>query len=332
MRPRHVLITGGSRGIGLAIAQLFAKNKYRCTLISRSEDDLKKALATLTPLPSSSASSSSSPPSSTDSSSSTPSSSKQLSNHHHAYIPASISTPDFWSTSTTSLPSYLPKPPRKEPNHPSHIDVLVNCAGITQASLFTRTSAEDLDAILATNLTSVMLGTRFLLRNGYLRKSITASRAVVVEEEEGGGGGGVGTGTETGGGHAGVTQEQGKATAPPTQTQTQTTPAIINIASLLGTHGGHGAVVYAASKAGLLGFTRALASEYASHGVRVNAVVPGYVDTGMTKDLNNTQLSQRIPLGRFAHPHEIAAAALFLAQNEYAHNCVVNLDGGLSAI
>jgi len=60
-------------------------------------------------------------------------------------------------------------------------------------------------------------------------------------------------------------------------------PVIINVSSLLGLHGGYGAVAYAAAKAGVLGFTRALATEYATHKVRVNAIVPGYVDTDMTK-------------------------------------------------
>jgi 3-oxoacyl-[acyl-carrier protein] reductase len=82
----------------------------------------------------------------------------------------------------------------------------------------------------------------------------------------------------------------------------------------------------------VLGFTRALAAEYASHWVRVNAIVPGYVTSDMTKDLDSETLRQRIPLGRFGTPEEIAQAALFLAQNEYAHNCVLNLDGGLSAV
>lgn len=63
------------------------------------------------------------------------------------------------------------------------------------------------------------------------------------------------------------------------------TPSIINVSSLLGVSGGHGAVVYAASKAGVLGFTRALAAEYVQHGVRVNAIVPGYVESDMTKGM-----------------------------------------------
>ena len=121
------------------------------------------------------------------------------------------------------------------------------------------------------------------------------------------------------------------------------------MASLLGVSGGYGAVACAASKAGVLGFTRALAGEYVGHGVRVNAIVPGYVESDMTKgrfssallcagvvadeiDLNTSQLRERIPLKRFGTPEEIAHAALFLAENQYAHNCVLNLDGGLSAV
>ena len=112
-------------------------------------------------------------------------------------------------------------------------------------------------------------------------------------------------------------------------------------------------MAYAASKAGVLGFTRALAAEYVGHGVRVNAIVPGYVESDMTKgkllflcslsllywvvtnvglDLNASQLQERIPLKRFGKPEEIAHAAVFLAENQYAHNCVLNLDGGLSAV
>jgi NAD(P)-dependent dehydrogenase (short-subunit alcohol dehydrogenase family) len=180
-----------------------------------------------------------------------------------------------------------------------------------------------IEEIINTNLTSMMLGTRFLLRNGYLRAPKTAK---ANEEKEG------------------------------EKREKEFSPVIINVSSLLGVKGGYGAVAYAASKAGVQGFTRALATEYASHKVRVNAVVPGYVETEMTKgmcvgvfkahfcagwelanericlDLNNSELQQRIPLGRFGKPEEIAHAALFLAENEYAHNCIVNLDGGLSAV
>jgi NAD(P)-dependent dehydrogenase (short-subunit alcohol dehydrogenase family) len=72
-------------------------------------------------------------------------------------------------------------------------------------------------------------------------------------------------------------------------------PVIINVSSLLGLQGGYGAVAYAASKAGVLGFTRALATEYASHKVRVNAIVPGYVETDMTKGTQVMTLLKKEP-------------------------------------
>tara|TARA_R110002003_G_scaffold56_3_gene5063 strand:+ start:13177 stop:13719 length:543 start_codon:yes stop_codon:yes gene_type:complete len=180
--------------------------------------------------------------------------------------------------------------------------VLVNCAGITQSALFLKTVDEDINEIVATNLTAMMIGTRFLLRQGYLR----GKRGGGKKRAEGG-----------------KQQEQ---------EQEGGSPVIINVASLLGLSGGYGAVAYAASKAGVLGFTRALAAEYASHGVRVNALVPGYVASAMTASLDAETLERRIPLGRFGMVEEIADAALFLARNEYAHNCVLNLDGGLSAV
>lgn len=68
-------------------------------------------------------------------------------------------------------------------------------------------------------------------------------------------------------------------------------PVIINISSLLGTKGGAGAVAYAASKAGVLGFTRALAAEQGAAGLRVNAIVPGYVETDMTDGKPTTSQS-----------------------------------------
>jgi NAD(P)-dependent dehydrogenase (short-subunit alcohol dehydrogenase family) len=232
-RPRHVLVTGGSRGIGLAIAQLFAKNTYRCTLVSRSEPDLKAAVSSLHPLPTQ-PSTSSSP----DISPNTP--------YQHGYIAGDISQGiQFWSSQPSQpFGAHLPKPDRQlSSTHPSRIDVVVNCAGITQAKLFSTLDEATMEQIMTTNLTSLMHGTKFLLRNGYLRGSSSKN------------------------------EDQGF------------TPTIINVASLLGLQGGYGAVAYAASKAGVLGFTRALATEYASHKVRVNAIVPGYVGTDMTKGM-----------------------------------------------
>ncbi|KFZ11211.1 hypothetical protein V502_07663 [Pseudogymnoascus sp. VKM F-4520 (FW-2644)] len=110
---------------------------------------------------------------------------------------------------------------------------------------------------------------------------------------------------------------------------------IINIASLLGVKGGRGSSVYAASKAGILGFTRALAAEAGPSGVRVNAVVPGYIETEMTSGMDPAlfeSTKNAIPLQRFGTAEEVADAAFFLAANQYANNCTLNLDGGLSAV
>ncbi|OAA57444.1 3-oxoacyl-acyl carrier protein reductase [Niveomyces insectorum RCEF 264] len=98
---------------------------------------------------------------------------------------------------------------------------------------------------------------------------------------------------------------------------------IINVSSLLAVRGGYGATVYAASKAGVVGLTRALAEEGGARRIRANVVVPGYIQTDM--------IANRIPLKRFGSPDEVADAVAFLAKNEYANNCVLNLDGGLSA-
>ncbi|KAE9380195.1 NAD(P)-binding protein [Stipitochalara longipes BDJ] len=110
---------------------------------------------------------------------------------------------------------------------------------------------------------------------------------------------------------------------------------IINVASLLGLKGGKGSAAYAASKAGVIGLTRALASELGEKNVRVNVLVPGYIETEMTDAMTPEARSEAvnsIPLKRFGQSTEIADAAIFLATNQYANNCVLNLDGGLSAI
>ncbi|MCX8091844.1 MAG: 3-oxoacyl-[acyl-carrier-protein] reductase [Verrucomicrobiae bacterium] len=109
---------------------------------------------------------------------------------------------------------------------------------------------------------------------------------------------------------------------------------IINIASVVGLIGNAGQCNYAASKAGLIGFTRAAAREFASRGVTVNAIAPGFIETDMTAAVNETvraELLKRIPLGRFGQAEEIAAAALFLAgpSGAYITGQVLVVDGGM---
>ncbi|TQV95042.1 3-ketoacyl-(acyl-carrier-protein) reductase [Cordyceps javanica] len=158
------------------------------------------------------------------------------------------------------------------------VDVLVNCAGISQTTFLKRTPDEELERIVDTNLLATMLVCK----------------------------------------HA----------------RMQPHGCIINVSSLMATHGGFGATAYAASKAGLIGFTRALCRELAPRSIRVNALLPGWVDSDMWQNLK-PELQQAYlkdtPLGRVADPAEVADAAVFLAANQFANNCILNLDGGLSA-
>ena len=109
---------------------------------------------------------------------------------------------------------------------------------------------------------------------------------------------------------------------------------IISISSVVGQSGNPGQANYAASKAGLIGFTKALAREVASRGITVNVVSPGMIETDMTGGLDATvrkTLATEIPIGRFGTPADVAAAVCFLASDEAAYitGQVLSVNGGM---
>ena len=162
------------------------------------------------------------------------------------------------------------------------VDILVNCAGITRDKTMKRMQAEQWDAVISTNLSSVFYVTRPLWE-GMLERGFGR---------------------------------------------------VINIASVNGQRGQFGQTNYSAAKAGMHGFTMALAQEGAAKGITVNTVSPGYVETAMTaamrEDVRDAIVSG-IPLGRMGKPEEIAATVAFLAADEQAYITGANVpvNGGL---
>lgn len=109
---------------------------------------------------------------------------------------------------------------------------------------------------------------------------------------------------------------------------------IINITSVVGIIGNAGQGNYSASKAGVIGFTKSMAKELASRGIRVNAIAPGFIQTDMTESLNDEikeTMLNAIPLNSFGSPKDIANLVIFLASenSDYITGQVINVDGGM---
>ncbi len=161
------------------------------------------------------------------------------------------------------------------------IDVLVNNAGITRDRTLAKMSAEEWDAVIATNLSSV-----FRVSSRVLPHMVQAGYG-----------------------------------------------RIINISSVIGIHGNFGQANYAAAKAGIIGFTKSAALEFARKGITVNAVAPGFIETemiaAMPEDVR-TKIRERVPMQRFGRPEEVADLVAFLAAHgDYITGQAITIDGGL---
>ncbi len=160
--------------------------------------------------------------------------------------------------------------------------ILVNNAGITQDNLLMRMKADEWDAVLNTNLSSI-----YRLSKACMRSMMKARKG-----------------------------------------------RIISITSVVGVMGNAGQTNYAASKAGVIGFTKALAREVGNRGITVNAIAPGFIDTDMTRSLpeeQRTALTSQVPLARFGETKEIAATVAFLASEgaAYITGETIHVNGGM---
>ena len=108
---------------------------------------------------------------------------------------------------------------------------------------------------------------------------------------------------------------------------------IVNITSIVGLIGNPGQANYAASKAGVIGFTKTCAKEFASRGIKVNAIAPGFIETEMTENLNTDDLLKMIPLGKLGSADQIASLVNFLVSSdasEYITGQTISIDGGMN--
>ncbi|EKV15801.1 3-oxoacyl-acyl carrier protein reductase [Penicillium digitatum PHI26] len=280
------MITGGTSGIGFAIAERFLQEgASTIVLVGRSQKRLEEAAAKLGSI---TVTESDFTESSDYIATRVPEGNNQQSTQGKIrLLVGDVSDAGSWM--------------RELEKEMANVDILVNAAGISVSNILPRSELEDISTTLRTNLEGAILTSRALMRasiRSRIRNRSDSAAGIKVLSK-----------------------------------------CIINVSSLLALKGGTGAVPYAASKAGLLGLTRSLAVEASASRkdivIRSNAIVPGYIETPMVADFTTgetSRLKDLIPLHRFGDPREIADAAVFLAQNEYANNCVLNLDGGLSAV
>ncbi len=273
-----VLVTGGTRGIGRAIAEAFAAQGAKVAICGRDEvktqeaaaeiaagaagsratidvDLVKAVYTTFGPLPISNASSSSSP---------------------SPHVEVAGFRADM--ASSTDVDALIKAVNAKF----GPIQILVNNAGITRDGLLMRMKDEQWNDVLQANLSGTFYTCRAVCRD-------------MIKARAG---------------------------------------RIINLSSIVGLRGQGGQTNYAAAKAGIIGFTKALAQEVASRGITANVVAPGYIDTDMTAGFNEEarkKLLETIPAGRVGTPEDVANAVIFLASDAAAYitGHVLCVDGGL---
>lgn len=246
---KTALVTGGSGGIGLVIAKKLAANGARVILLARDETRLKGALGEL----------------------------EQTQTNIQTLKDTSLLA---HSTISYDIATATGPPPDVDFKT---VDLLVNCAGVTQTSLLMTT--KNIDQIIGTNLSGAIKMSQYAMRPWMKRKS----------------------------------------------------GCIINISSVLGLRGlTGGSTVYSAAKAGLVGFTKALAVEVGARGIRVNCVCPGLVETDMTQNVTvqNGFVSPLQGVGKenYVSADSVADAVLYLAASEEQTGSVLTIDKGLSAV
>lgn len=253
---KTAIITGGSRGIGKAIARLYVEQGAKVALFGTNPDKGKEAALELQDLQLG----------------------LQLGLQHGLLHDQKVA---FYQVDVASC-AQVEQVINQVYAEFGQVDILVNNAGVTRDHLLMRLSEEDWETVLNTNLKSVY----------------NTCRAVIRPM---------------------MKNRQGK---------------IINITSVVGLTGNAGQTNYAASKAGMIGFSKSLAKELGSRNICVNCIAPGFIETDMTGALNEKQkeiILGQIPMQRLGVPQDIAYAALYLASAwaNYITGQVLTVDGGM---
>jgi 17beta-estradiol 17-dehydrogenase / 3alpha(17beta)-hydroxysteroid dehydrogenase (NAD+) / 3-oxoacyl-[acyl-carrier protein] reductase alpha subunit len=178
--------------------------------------------------------------------------------------------------------------------------ILINCAGITRDNWITKMTLEEWDEVLDVNLKATFLTCRAFLNPVRYPSLLDAASSSTTTTA--------------------APSSSSTTTTSTSTTTTTTSSSIINIGSIVSEHGNLAQVNYAASKGGVVGLTRALAKEVAPRGIRVNAILPGFIATPMTdkvpSHIAESVILPKIPLQRFGHPMDVAHLVCFLASAE----------------